>query len=226
MKQFPAWLQPHKNEWRTPNGLRKIMQSPHTTFSSWFESVKHRLRVVESPCRTNSGTSRKYLVKQVWAFANAHGVEIEPTSFVVPRAELVAQMDSLEREVRGLRREKLNGEKVNVVIKPWGVENLTAFLAGFYKQLLAATGPEPFPGVYFLFEGEEIVYVGQSGNVLIRMAGHAGKKFNFVKMIRIDDQKQRFETESKLISIFNPPLNVNGRSAPLSHDKLYLEVAA
>lgn len=226
MKKFPDWLQEHKNEWVTFGGLQKIMRSPHLPFSSWFQSVRPRLKVISVPHHGKSGASHKYLVKQVWAFAQAHNVELEPTSWSIPRADLVSQLDHMEAEVKRLRMGKLENEKVNIIVRPWQTENLTSFLADFYKMLICATGPMPHPGVYFLFEGEEIVYVGQSGNVLVRMAGHAQKQFDAIKMIRIDDQKQRFEMESKLISMFNPKLNIQGRKVEIDRDKLHLEVVA
>jgi len=67
------------------------------------------------------------------------------------------------------------------------------------------------PGVYLLFDHEELVYVGMSWNCLLRMAEHtrkdSDKEFTSWKYIEITDQKERSETERRLIELHKPKYN-------------------
>lgn len=63
-------------------------------------------------------------------------------------------------------------------------------------------------GVYFLFDGNRIVYVGQSTNVLGRIGTHAqaGKKFDSFSYMEVE-KDQLSEAELAYIQDFRPPLN-------------------
>jgi hypothetical protein len=77
------------------------------------------------------------------------------------------------------------------------------------RLLVGATEPKPKPGVYFLLgRNSEIVYVGQSDNVLVRMRGHDDKEFDCVRMIHMADQAKRGKLETRLINLLTPPLNI------------------
>ena len=72
--------------------------------------------------------------------------------------------------------------------------------------LVKAHEPRPIAGVYFLVCDDEIVYVGQSKNVLSRMSGHADKRFNTVKMIPVCEEGL-LTTERMMIKILKPRYN-------------------
>lgn len=72
--------------------------------------------------------------------------------------------------------------------------------------LVKAHEPRPIAGVYFLVCDDEIVYVGQSKNVLSRMSGHADKRFNTVKMIPVGEEGL-LSTERMMIKILKPRYN-------------------
>ena len=75
-------------------------------------------------------------------------------------------------------------------------------------MVLKATEAKMAPGVYFLQDKSgRVVYVGQSENVLLRMAGHKNKEFSGVKMIRVDRQTDRDDLEQKFIHLLLPPIN-------------------
>lgn len=65
-------------------------------------------------------------------------------------------------------------------------------------------------GVYFLIKGNEIVYVGKSQDVLIRVRGHIQenrKDFDSYSMIPISTDQERSVTESFYIIAFSPIYN-------------------
>lgn len=69
------------------------------------------------------------------------------------------------------------------------------------------------PGVYILYNGEEITYVGKSMNVLVRLASHAskGRAFTAYSVIPcLPDDLDAVETE--LINRLKPPQNKTHRA--------------
>lgn len=71
----------------------------------------------------------------------------------------------------------------------------------------------PGCGVYFLFSGDEIVYVGQSVNVFARVAGHfVYKSFDSFAFVPCRHD-QRLALESHYIKLFSPALNVSKKAA-------------
>lgn len=87
---------------------------------------------------------------------------------------------------------------------------LTERTAGLMAMLLAAEGAGPQPGVYFLLTQEGAVqYVGQSENVLNRVAAHtAAKGFARVRMLVVENYDERMELERHFIRLMKPPLNI------------------
>lgn len=61
-------------------------------------------------------------------------------------------------------------------------------------------------GIYFLVDGSEIVYVGQSLNVYARIAAHKDKKFEKVFVIKCDAENL-LKIESQYIKLFTPKYN-------------------
>lgn len=72
------------------------------------------------------------------------------------------------------------------------------------------------PGVYFLFNENELVYIGKGWNCLLRVAEHtrkdSDKKFTSWNYIRIDDEKEYNRIEKELIKEYNPKYNKVYRS--------------
>lgn len=78
------------------------------------------------------------------------------------------------------------------------------------RLVVKSTEIRPKPGVYFLMGSEgEILYVGKSDNVLVRMAGHKEKDFETVKMIHVPRSEDRDKLEARLIHLLTPPLNIH-----------------
>ena len=81
-------------------------------------------------------------------------------------------------------------------------------------------------GVYFLLDGNDVVYIGQSVNVYVRISSHVGKKFDRYAFIpcSVEDLDR---LESLYIHLLRPKLNgrQNGKDdgvmcAPISLDSL------
>jgi len=71
-----------------------------------------------------------------------------------------------------------------------------------------ATFPYSGPAIYFLFEGDEIVYIGKAVNLLRRVAGHFGRK-NFDHFSYIVCKREELETlERSALIKFKPKLNL------------------
>ena len=66
-------------------------------------------------------------------------------------------------------------------------------------------------GVYFLYdENKELVYIGESGNMYIRVLEHIAeskKDFNYFKAVPLDNNATRQLLEIYLISIIKPKYN-------------------
>ena len=67
------------------------------------------------------------------------------------------------------------------------------------------------PGVYFLFENDELVYIGQSVDVQSRCLFHVKKWPNIEKgfYYRVEDREKRNRTELNLIYKHQPKYNIN-----------------
>lgn len=63
--------------------------------------------------------------------------------------------------------------------------------------------------VYFLFSDEQLLYVGSTINMELRLKQHVhhGRKFNGVKYISFDNEKHMIDYENSCIEFFNPILN-------------------
>jgi len=67
--------------------------------------------------------------------------------------------------------------------------------------------PYSGPAVYFLFQGDDLVYIGKAVNLLRRVAGHFGQK-NFDHFSYIVCKREELETlERSAIVKFQPKLN-------------------
>ena len=66
-------------------------------------------------------------------------------------------------------------------------------------------------GVYFLFNKNELVYIGQGWNCFLRVAEHtrkdSDKKFTHWNFILIENEKERKKVERSLRDIFKPKYN-------------------
>ena len=77
-----------------------------------------------------------------------------------------------------------------------------------------STGKIYRPAIYFLFDGDEIVYIGQSINPYSRITQHIKKKkFSHVRFLPCSSRRMNY-WEQKLISKYNPKYNV-------THNKRY-----
>ena len=205
--EIPEWLQPRKNEWLSRTVLARLFcTASGRPFPAWFDSVKDRCRSISQDYQPEKQATY-YLVKSVWAAAQAHGVElVENTQPQRDRDQpwlrsenqrLTRRVAALEAELECVTRQhqQLRDDLAGVMPRA----SLTALL-------VQAQEPKPAPGVYFLIEGDEIVYVGQSKNVLARMAGHADKRFSRVKMIPTSVEGL-LSFETRMIEALQPRYN-------------------
>ena len=204
-REIPEWLTPFKNQWLSIGGIQKIIALEGRPISSWLQEIRPRLRKITEPAKnTPTGTTAKYLVKHVWAMSLAHSVRIIPTEKSAPQEMLLLEIESLRRQLTYLEDHPIT--RVVEVDKTGDSVTLLRLLA-------TSTEARPVPGVYFLVDSfGHIAYVGQSKNVLARMAGHNDKQFTTVKMIHVKEDRKRLEIEGKLIALFAPKFNKTGPS--------------
>lgn len=213
-RTMPDWLEPYKNEWRTVGKLSEIIaiNGPHS-FKTWFTAIKHRCRVVEEERGQN--IRRYYLVKNVWAMCQAHGMDL-----IDAQVALSKERDRLDRLVEEKRREyeqllqradRASRDLRDAAYQQTKLEQFLFCKNGQHdtpKALLLAIPPAPKGGVYFLIKDDEVVYIGRSKNVLSRMVGHADKSFDRVLMIPIAEDLCG-QLEARMIGWFLPPLNTH-----------------
>lgn len=101
-----------------------------------------------------------------------------------------------------------------------GVPNELAFIKELY--ILPPSIPSTPPGIYFLCNGKELVYIGQSRNVGSRVPRHMDKEFDRAFFIPCHIN-HLLDFERTLIRHFKPPLNVQGACLDDS-DKKILEL--
>jgi len=77
------------------------------------------------------------------------------------------------------------------------------------RTILAQSKAKPSQGVYFLIQSKEIVYIGQTTNILRRINSHIRKrKFHFDRYAFISLPKESLEATEKLyIKKFRPKYN-------------------
>ncbi len=67
------------------------------------------------------------------------------------------------------------------------------------------------PGLYFLFDNDELVYIGKGWNCLLRVAEHTRKDsdkiFTSWNYIEITDKQEYSKLEKELIVKFSPKYN-------------------
>jgi len=68
-------------------------------------------------------------------------------------------------------------------------------------------------GVYFLFDGNELVYIGKGWNCFLRVAEHTRKDSNKIftswNYVHIDDKNEYGMLERELIKSYKPRYNKN-----------------
>ncbi|MDA8256318.1 MAG: GIY-YIG nuclease family protein [Betaproteobacteria bacterium] len=77
--------------------------------------------------------------------------------------------------------------------------------------LSAAISTVAFPGIYFLMQEGEIVYIGQSRNVQNRIAQHGDKRFDSYAVLPCPDATLE-KNERRLILKFKPKYNTLGKN--------------
>lgn len=205
--QIPDWLQPFKNEWMSAGAMARVMrlEGSRLALPGWIREIRGRLRSVQCEAR-NGKPTMKYLVKQVYACAKAHGLTVVPAEEAVPAEERIRQLeDMVARLTAQLHRVPHAGVAPVRTPPEWSASTLL--------QLgVRLTEVRPLAGVYFLLaDDESIAYVGQSQNVLARMSGHTDKSFQSVRMIHVPDRGERLRLEAQLIGTLRPRYNLQAR---------------
>lgn len=206
-RDFPEWLAPHKNEWLTVGGIIGLIKTSPMPTSVFMNLIKSRIQSKTNVLRISGKLSRHYLVKQVWACAMAHGLEVSDAKEIQKNQGEVRALNneirSLQNQIAALRSEAAMERKKKKDEEDYAKSrSLLAMMANI-------SDVRPIPGVYFLLSGTEIVYIGTSKNVIARMSGHTDKTFDCAKMIHIADDENRYFVETTLISILNPYYNTN-----------------
>lgn len=145
------------------------------------------------------------------------------------REREAAERDELRRSVDPLRRQIAELEQRLASLQRMEIMNaVSAEMTG--KALLrndeiarAALSWSKASGVYFLLDGDEVVYVGQAVNVYSRIGQHTDKRFDRYAFVPCAvDALDRLE--SLYIHVLRPKLNGNqangSKCAPIAMDAL------
>lgn len=86
-------------------------------------------------------------------------------------------------------------------------------MVGLKRNVIALQGT--CSGVYFLFEGDELVYVGEGWNCALRVAEHTRKEskkvFSSWTFLPMEDERERKALEREVCLQYKP--KYNGRHA-------------
>lgn len=80
-----------------------------------------------------------------------------------------------------------------------------------YEKVLKTFSLKPKKGIYFLYDGDEIVYIGMAIDIPTRINVHRQQKkykFNSAKYLLIENSKDRAKLERKFIKEFRPKFNI------------------
>ena len=109
-------------------------------------------------------------------------------------------------EVNRLRLNKANGSDQDSIEAAAIKARLPAEVAGLRRNKISRN-----PVVYFLFQGDECVYVGQTVNLQSRLVAHISNGIQFDSYSHIEcEHDQLAATELKYIGAIMPKLNTIG----------------
>ncbi len=200
-------------QWMTGTQMNKLMEVDGIRAASYISRAERAGR----PFKKRGTLCRPI---DVVARARAAGHRIEPPKAERLKAsieELEAYKAKLDEEIAGPRHE-MEMQRLSM--------NLTDRILLSEKEIVECSAQAPhLVGVYFLVKGERVVYVGQSTNILTRIATHQQAKdfdrFAFVPCAREDLDV----LESLYIHGLRPAMNGryphdDSHQAPLSLTKL------
>lgn len=76
-------------------------------------------------------------------------------------------------------------------------------------------------GVYFLYDGDELVYIGESDNVFRRIGQHIAEKQKTFDRFEVYPTKERRRLEGFLIRAFSPKYNISAGMNDFPIDDLF-----
>jgi len=134
----------------------------------------------------------------------------------------IERLDSLKCEIKELEAKLDSLKKFDLISKT--ALSLTGKTLLREDEIVSASNFwQKATGVYFLIDGNRVVYVGQSTNVYSRIVEHHDKVFERFAFIPCD-REMLDKLESLYIHILRPPFNgdyVHGaKHAPIAFDKL------
>ena len=146
---------------------------------------------------------RKAQHEEALAYTNGLGAEIELLRQTLARLQAQVAMQELSNKITG--KVLLQPEQIVKAAIPWHTAS----------------------GVYFLVDGDEVVYVGQSVNIYNRIPQHHDKKFDRYMYVPCKPELLN-ALESLYIHCFRPKLNFSSEGvlfSPMTLTKLLEEVA-
>lgn len=219
-EQFRAWLKPARmNEFCLIDGI----------LPSSFIARCARLGRPLPSVKVKGTTALAHRLLDLVARARADGVAVTPTAAM----RLASNLAALDAQIaaRCQLRDKLDNEitferhRLGLALASTELTGATMLTEAEIVRSAQPLSQANYSGVYFLIHGEAVVYVGQSVNVITRIATHQteGRK-TFDRYAYVPCPPHLLDTmESLYIHALRPPLNGRfGKSgtpyAPLSLD--------
>lgn len=206
----------------TSSQLNKLMMIDGITPYGWISRRERQNRPVVKQWRVGKPITSGNLWRplDVIAAARADVVSITPPPELDGRmrvAEMINQIEALSAKHAVLCEDINRMELLHTVSKLAGSFAPQARRLATREEILAAAGPAPIPcGVYFLVKGAEVVYVGQSTNIVNRIMHHE-HLFDEVAWVSVPPDHLDI-TESLYIHALMPRLN---KVVPLSIEQLF-----
>lgn len=167
------------------------------------------------PHHNRHGSKKIYKLSNVLAAVINSGHELQPTEakaqadeakrLIYRHEQLLKEVEMLERNRRELLRDidflSGNLSDISPVLKA------TRFsLVPASELVKKSSSYNNICGIYFLIKNKQIVYIGQSRNIAVRVTGHKDKDFDSVSYVTC--KKELLDiTETLYILAYNPVLN-------------------
>lgn len=140
-------------------------------------------------------------------FSQSFGRQLSEESrrIALARAEMAKEAAATRAAMAALEAERERAEE-HARAAP---AQLRSALAGILREADAQAcsfADMRVSGVYFLFRGSELIYVGQSVNILARITQHAEKAYDSVRFVRCPPHALN-DVEGFFIRLLEPPMN-------------------
>lgn len=213
------------DEWTKPRQLSRILlgfvfvlPNKHTWQPATYAASRQK-EGASFVVGVNERGWKQYRACDIAADAIGRGWDIVRVRYVNSPEEKPFELHTLESALERIKTKKLAAELAKSEAEKLLLETerrLSVLLAESSDELLSyrtllcrRVAKEPTVGIYFLFSGDAVVYIGQSINIYGRLAAHlTSKKFDSYAMVECKPEDLN-RLEHGYICRFRPAMNLD-----------------